>query len=216
MLPGEEDAEAVCLPTYEFREAELLEYDEGPEIVTTGLAAEFPPFPVPRPEPTMPPPAASLSRGCSLQKELQSFADVPRDPKKQVHFGQLLAHCAQEAAGLTPLPLLIQQTKKASASEAGKLSSRAFKATMLQPAANLPPRPKNAYQLFCADFSASSGETQASAVARSDSSSSSSCSSSSISSSDDSSGSGSGSSSGEYEDDSSSSKKRKGKAPANQ
>ena len=138
-----EDAEAVCLPPYEYREAELLEYAEGPEIVTTGLAAKFPPFPVPRPEPTMPPPAASLSRGCSLQKELQSFADVPCDPKKQVHFGQLLAHCAKRAAGLRPLPLLIQRTKQASMSEAGKLSSRASEATMLQPAANLPPRPKN-------------------------------------------------------------------------
>ena len=53
---------------------------------------------------------------------------------------------------MRPLPGIIMRTKKISASTTGKLSERAFKATMMQQSEGLPPRPRNAYQLFCADF----------------------------------------------------------------
>ena len=152
-----EDARRLCLPTYEFVEASLLHYQPNKQEIADDVALD--PFPVPQ---TVPGDIvrddddriSTLSKGCVVQQELESFATAHRsDRNTQLHFGQLLMHSCEGNPRLRDMKNVIRRVQRLASGDSGKLSERAHKVTMMAPLPpNIPAAAKSAWQLFCADF----------------------------------------------------------------
>ena len=150
-----QDAIRLCLPTHEFVEADVRQFDRIPTISNV----ELKPFPVP---PTVghisgddDPRIVDLQKGCALQEELASFAELEytKDQSVQIHFGELLVHCCDKNDELRSMPDVIRRATRLGCDDDGKLSQRAHAATMMAPLPGyFPAGSKSGWQLFCADF----------------------------------------------------------------